>query len=265
MGTYDSIASILAQHPGASISHVNKFGANRSIDTATVPEDVWTRGGLWVAPTAARVHDLASTSANDAAAGTGMRTLQVQGISGGVVAEEDVTLNGTSNVATVASYSRIFRLKGLTWGSGEVNAGTISATAQTDGTVTAEIETGGVNQSEMAIYSVPTGKTAYITGYYAHILKSGGASVVNVHLAVRDAAEANNGWRWIHEMSESSTVGGGEQHVFAPWIEVAEQHDIRLYVHSVTANNTGIVGGFDLVLVGGTTGTSSPLSRPSRA
>ena len=46
-------------------SHVNKFGHNESIDTGTVPETVWDQGGVWVPPTAARTHDIASTSAND--------------------------------------------------------------------------------------------------------------------------------------------------------------------------------------------------------
>jgi hypothetical protein len=30
---------------------VNKFGRNPDVDTGTDPEDVWTQGGVWAAPT----------------------------------------------------------------------------------------------------------------------------------------------------------------------------------------------------------------------
>ena len=61
-------------------SRLNKFGRNPDIGTATDPEDVWDAGGVWVKPTQARIHDIASTSGNDAAAGSGALTIRVYGL-----------------------------------------------------------------------------------------------------------------------------------------------------------------------------------------
>ena len=47
-------------------SFINQSGENPDIDTASGFEDVWDGGGTYVAPTTARLHDIASTSANDA-------------------------------------------------------------------------------------------------------------------------------------------------------------------------------------------------------
>ena len=42
------------------VSHINKFGRNSLIDAATVPEDIWDVGGVYVPPTAPRIHNLRS-------------------------------------------------------------------------------------------------------------------------------------------------------------------------------------------------------------
>ena len=47
------------------VSHIEKFGRNPDIDTNDTPEDVWDVGGLWVPPTSARIHAVASTSTQD--------------------------------------------------------------------------------------------------------------------------------------------------------------------------------------------------------
>lgn len=47
-------------------SFINKFGENPDIDTGSGFEDIWDAGGTYVPPTQARLHDVASTSANDA-------------------------------------------------------------------------------------------------------------------------------------------------------------------------------------------------------
>lgn len=47
------------------LSAVHKFGRNGDVDI-TGAEDIWDGGGLWVPPTAARIHNIVSDSANDA-------------------------------------------------------------------------------------------------------------------------------------------------------------------------------------------------------
>ena len=65
---------------------INKFGRNADIDVGT--EDIWGAGGTWVEPTAATTVAVVSSSASDASAGTGARTITVNGLNGSYVDTE---------------------------------------------------------------------------------------------------------------------------------------------------------------------------------
>lgn len=43
---------------------LTKYGRNLDVDSGSVPEDVWSGGGIWVPPTAARVHTLTGSANN---------------------------------------------------------------------------------------------------------------------------------------------------------------------------------------------------------
>src|SRR5690348_8113527 len=94
--------------------------------------DIWEGNATFVPPTAARLHNIASSSANDTnTAGTGARQVTIQGLgAGGVVQTEVVSLNGLSNVPTANTYIMINLMYVSSVGSGGSNAGTITATAQ---------------------------------------------------------------------------------------------------------------------------------------
>lgn len=225
------------------VSTVNKFGRNPDVDTAAA-EDVWSYGGTWVAPTTARIHNIASTSASDTSAGTGAQQIEVQGLNGSyALTTETITLNGTTNVPTVNSYIIIHRMIVKPAGSGNYNVGTITATAQTDGTVTASIAV-GENQTLMAIYQVPAGKTAYMRKYYASInATTGGAA--DVRLWVYPFGEA---WQLKHILGLSTSGSSFICYEFNPNLKITEKSLIRLSA-AASANNMDISGGFDLVLV----------------
>ena len=138
-----------------NVTLVRKFGANADIDTATVPEDVWDAGGLWVAPTQARTHTIASTDAADT------MQLSIWGLTSwtGSEVSETITLNGVSGVGTANPYVIIHRMRVE---AGYVNAGVIDATADTDATVTARIRA-NEGTSHMLIYGVGAEQTFLIT------------------------------------------------------------------------------------------------------
>lgn len=162
----------------SDIGYVNKYGRNPDIDTATDPEDIWDAGGLWVPPTTARIHDIASTSTSDTSAGTGARTINIMGLDADWnEQEEDITMNGTTNVPTANTYTRINRMSVTTAGSTGLNVGNITATAQTDATVTAQI-TAGQGQTFMAIWTVPADRTAYIVKMYGAVQRATAAAGV---------------------------------------------------------------------------------------
>ncbi|MFQ5351442.1 MAG: hypothetical protein ACE5D3_00015 [Candidatus Binatia bacterium] len=236
----------------AGVSCVNKFGYNADVDTTTLPEDVWDAGGVHVPPTTARVHALVSTSAADAAAGTGARTIKVTGLlADWTESSETVTLNGLTPVNTVQSYTRIYRMKTLTAGSGGVNAGTITATAAIDSTVTAQISI-GFGQTLMAIYSVPTGNTAYMTSMRASLHRSGApaGAMAEISLYERTGIDgASPALRARHIVGASVTGTGHATVDTAPYRTFVGPCDVFLRVTESSDNNVGVTGSFDMILV----------------
>lgn len=182
----------------AGISAINKFGCAGSVGL-NVKSDLWDGAdgvistAIWIAPTQARVHNIVSTNAADdgAPVGTGMRTLRVYGLIDWDTPEvsEDITLDGTTTVATVNSYVIIHRMEGLTFGSGGTNAGVITATAVTDATITAAI-VAGRGQTEMCIYGVPSTHSLALVSIMETVLRSAGSSVkLDADLQIKERAD----------------------------------------------------------------------------
>jgi hypothetical protein len=178
MGTYSSATRQGAYEPfelqvarGQVDGHnaLFKFGINGDVGTSI--ETVWAQGGTYVYPAAATVMKISSSSANDASAGTGARTISIAGLDANYnEISETVILNGQTEVNTVNSYLRIFRMYVVTAGSGATAAGTIYAGT---GTVTSGVPaniygmiTLTANQTQMAFWTVPAGYTFYLTGVY---------------------------------------------------------------------------------------------------
>lgn len=84
--------------------------------------------------------DLTSSSANDAAAGTGARTVKVYGLDANYkFATETVTLNGQTAVTTTGTFYRVFGIQVITTGTGRKNAGDIYAVKTTTSTWTSGV------------------------------------------------------------------------------------------------------------------------------
>lgn len=223
-------------------STLNKFGRNMDVDTAA-EEDVWSNGGIWVPPTTARIHSITAGAADVAVTGTGARTLEIQGLDATFASvTETVNLNGATGVNTANSYVIIHRMIVKTAGSGGKNAGIILATAATDGTVTASIDA-GFNQTLMAIYQVPLGKSLYMSGYYASV-NATTAAKVDVYLWAKPFGET---WQIKHVQGMDSSGNGILQHTFCPPLKFSEKTIVRISA-TVSANNTDVSAGFDGIL-----------------
>jgi len=233
--------------PGHSMVH--KFGRNTLIDTATDPEDVWDGGGIWVAPTAARTHDIASGNGADAAAGLGAQTIRVEGLdSAGVLQGEDITMNGVTNVPTASTYTMIHRMYVLTVGATGTNVGVITATAQTDATVTAQISIGGFNQTLMAIYRIPSDKTGYLMCFWGSV-NGGNAGGADVNLVLEADNSADGLYRVQFTTGLNSDGTSHFEHVYRAPVKYDASQTLKMNVEQVSANNADVSAGFDILLV----------------
>lgn len=239
----------------SGFSSINKFGRNIEIDNG-VTADIWDGGHtadeslIWVAPTQARVHNIASTSASDAAAGVGARTIRVFGLPDWDSAEtsQDIIMDGTSDVPTTALVI-INRMEVLTKGTTSVNVGTITATAVTDGTVSAKIRP-GQGQTQMAIFGIPSTQTAYMGRLYTNANKAGGAAAL-ADVSLLYNPEPNT--ELLNFLTKHSlgllTDGTSALTIpfFAPKVFVGPGI-LKIQVLSGT-NNMDISAGFDLLIV----------------
>ncbi len=230
---------------GNNDGFIHKFGRNQDVDSAAA-EDVWDGGALWVPPTTARLHDVVSTSTDDdgSPAGIGAQTIQVFGLDSSFnEQDETLTLNGMTDVPTVNAYTMIHRMVILAAGSTGSNVGTITATAQTDATVTAQI-TINKNQTFMAIYQVPAGKAGYLVQMHGSIVGTVVGKAAIELFATPDGEVLQGKFSFGLNVAGSSFADPQ----FRIPIAFAAKTILRMRAFSDT-NDLDVTAGFDLVLV----------------
>lgn len=147
---------------------VFKFGFNPDIDNSL--ETVWAQGGLYSYLSSATTLYISSSSTADDAAGTGARTATVSGLDANYdEVSVTVDLDGQNGVqlGSASNWIRVFRVTVDTAGSGGQNAGVIyvgDEASPSSGVPSNKYATVAVgdNQTLMALWTVPTGYTAYL-------------------------------------------------------------------------------------------------------
>ena len=242
----------------AGRSAINKFGRNPDADqiasatAVVIGRDIWDLGiagaTMWLPPTAARTHQIASSDDEDGGAGTdtGALTIRIFGLDANyLLQQEDRTLNGTTNVATVNTYTMIYRMFILTAGSTGRNLGNIDATADVDGTVTARISINN-NQTTMAIYQVPADKTGFLYQSYTNLHKVGGATTfADSALMLK---EFGGVWRLQDSLDLAIEGGGTVRHPYTAPVLLPAKTYVKM-VANPSKDAQDISAGFDLILV----------------
>jgi glycine cleavage system aminomethyltransferase T len=224
-------------------SNVSKFGYNPTTGSGGF-ESIWGGSNAYPWPTDVQTLSVVSASANDTSAGTGARTVEIQGLdTNWDVVTDTVTMNGTTPVVTTQTFRRVFRARVITAGSLQTNAAQITFTGSTDANILAYItyDTIGMGQTLMAVYTVPAGKT----GYIININVSSAKDLENRYrLMTRDNTVTDAAWN----VKEYLTGRGS----FSDWRKyainkVTEKTDMDL---QILASATGsAAGGFELILI----------------
>jgi hypothetical protein len=233
---------------------ISKFARNPVINTASVPEDIWSAGDVYAGfPTsAAETFEVSSSSANDTSAGTGARTVRFfyyddeynMFDSSGNYLFFDVTLNGTSWVSSGIDGMRIWRGKVLTSGSGQINAGDITCRWDTTTTAIFAVMPASQGQTQTSNFTIPNGYRGYLKRYSCEMLDSN-ANEAQMAIRIRDFG--SNTFRLIRPFSVKTTESVNRR-VFGG-IELDDKEDLVFRCLDVDNNGAIITVSYEIHLV----------------
>lgn len=223
---------------------VNKFGRNSSI-TAAATQEIWDGNRVYIFPTSASITHI--RSAVDSAITQGV-TLEVQGL------DTDYTLvtqtkatdgaDSTTEVELDTALRRVFRVKVLDdtamdqdiWvGPDPASAANASAIVQA-----------GNNQTLMAIYCVPAGKTAYMTSWKATVNPATNLDPTSMPIRMWARDNANT---YAPQLKDIQGLISGTLRVpYIPYYQFTEKTDIY-FTAAPVGKAADVSLGFDLILV----------------
>lgn len=222
-------------------SQINKFGRNSAVDIG-VQEEIWDGSVAYTYPATALMTSMSQTT--NQAAMTG-ETIEIQGLDANwnlVVQEVDLNASDTTTAVTLTvPLIRCFRMKVLGTVVGDSPIRVHNAGETTDYAVISI----GANQTQMAIYTVPAGFTAYMTCYYAHVNPGTNLDPTSNPITLWATDNANGYAKQLkHVVGQTSQ---GFQHFFAPYTIFTEKTDIFITAQPV-GKAADITAGFDLIL-----------------
>jgi hypothetical protein len=230
--------------------NVTVFGFNDDVDQTQV--SVWPLPSLITFPSAALQMTVSSTSANDTSAGTGARTVVVQGLDANYnEVTETVTMNGQTAVTMTNALLRVNYAYVATAGSGNSAAGNIYIGT---GTVTAGVPATAYdiikfdyNTTTTGSYTIPAGYTAYVSQGLFSTGQPSGTTQVQGRLLTRGL---NN----IRMTAALTTLNNGvANYVFEYPLAVPEKTTIEATAIA-SANNNAVSSMFIILLVKNSTG-----------
>ena len=210
------------------VSCVNKFGYHGADVSASTVETVWDGNGsvtIMPYPTAGVI------TVTDNTTDTGENVV-VEGLDANYnLQSETVAVGGTGTL----TFSRVFRA------FMESTDNTSDVGINQGGTFTALIKA-GLGQTQMAVYTVPAGKTAFITKIHGSSDRSTGNPSVQFRLKVREFGS-------IFRIKGTYGTAGGNQfdYEYPVPLLIEEKSDIRIDVLADAAVKCGAI--FDIILV----------------
>lgn len=228
--------------PGTS--HINKFGANSDI-TKDTTEDVWDGGATYTFPKVADITHMHQDVDQPTLRGG---KIELQGLDANWDAITQIALldpTDTSNIVAIPTpMIRIFRMKVM---EDVVSSSDIHVDNAGD-TIHYAIMTAGNNQTLMAIYTVPRGKTAYLTHYYCTVIDATNKTPTSTVFKLW-AADRFNGYEFqLKHAVGIPSRGNMTEHKFMPYGGAGQMTDIKITAHPAD-ENANVASGFGLILI----------------
>lgn len=249
-GKYEYFALQVSRGQIQGHRNVTVFGFNPDVDVTQV--SVWPLPSLITFPAAALQMTVSSTSADDASAGTGARTIVVEGLDANYnEISETVTMNGQTAVTMTKAMLRINYAYVATAGSGngaagDIYIGTGTVTAGVPATVYDVIKF-DYNNTTTGSYTIPAGYTAYVSQGLFSAGQAGGSNQVQGRLLTR----GTNNIRMTAAIT--SLNNGVADYVFEYPLAVPEKTTLEATAIG-SSNNNACSSMFILVLIKNSTG-----------
>jgi hypothetical protein len=153
-------------------------GHSNGIQTTEVPCLCWDAKTDYAFQSAAVALEMLSSSANDAAAGTGARTVLVESLDADYApVSQIVTLDGVNAVALTGTHIAVNQVTVISSGSGASNAGNITLRVAGGGATQGYVLAGKSVQRAFK-YTVPAGKVFVIDNFYLNAINAGGLNLI---------------------------------------------------------------------------------------
>lgn len=229
----------------AGISHVNKFGENAVI-ASNATGVIWDgMGTSYPFPATALIVKISQTTNQ---ADLLAAPIEIQGLDANWAAVTQVVnlsaADTTTPVVLTTPLKRVFRMKVL---ANVVTTSPVRCHNAAEDVDYAIIQTGN-NQTLMAIYTVPAGKTAYVRSYYGDVVPTTSKEPLGTRFTLWVADRANSYEFQIKHAKGVPQYASGFQHYFGPYMKVTEKSDIMMKA-TCLAEEGYVHGGFDLILV----------------
>ena len=226
-------------------SVINKFGENPDIDTGSVPETIWAHGGVFNFLDAEIDMDIVSSDGDDITAGTGAQTIRVFGYSElNIEIIEDIPLNGATRVELANKYKIITRAKVLLSGASNTNEGEVNIVDRATGAIVYQSIEIGEGQTLSAVQICPANKTGIVKMHYCTYSREANRDGARLRLRLR---AIDGSILTKYNVTISTDNPWNERRYEQGGIEVTEGEVVFWECVSVTASNTPIEAGFDIV------------------
>lgn len=239
----------------SGVSYYHKFGVSPDFDTADNVITIWDGaddGGIdimnYVYSATADIDSLSSSNNGDT------QDIEVQGLDSNFnLLVQTLTLTGQTRVALPIPLIRVFRIKneGTTDFAGlvycYVNTAIVTGVPVDKSKIRAIVDDGN-NQTLMAIYTIPNGKTGYMRGWYA---STAGSSKTSQYIIDLYARKFNGVFQLKHRSSISDIATSYVHHNYDEPEMFLEKTDIEMRAQATAVGASGctVAAGFDIVLV----------------